>query len=187
MAILWRSDLLEVIVTHLDTNWQWIKVYVKHLHYSFSVINVYGPNNNAKKRILMQTIATKLQDLDNEVAILGGYFNAILNSKDKKGGKGWSLESQRDFSNFVNDSGLVEILFKKGEFTWTNTREVFFNIAEKLDRFFAAGNWMEANWSCSIEILPFQGSYHFPIFLRIQDEKTLDRCPFKFEAIWLKT
>ena len=50
-----------------------------------------------------------MQDLDNDVAILGGDFNAILNPRDKKGGKGWISESQKDFSNFVNDSGLVEI------------------------------------------------------------------------------
>ena len=78
MVILWRSDLLEVTITHLDTNWQWIKVYVKQLHCSFSVINIYGPNNSVQKRTLCQNIADKLQGLDNEVEILRGDFNAIL-------------------------------------------------------------------------------------------------------------
>ena len=88
MAILWRSDTLEITNFFLDSNWQWVRVNVKQLHCSFSVFNVYGPNNNAKKRILWQTLSTKVQDLDNDVAILGGDFNAILNLGDKKGGKG---------------------------------------------------------------------------------------------------
>ena len=70
--------------------------------------------------------------LGNGVVILGGDFNAIINSKDKKGGRGWCKESQRDFNNFVNDSGLVEFQFKKGDYTWTNQREGFLNIAKKL-------------------------------------------------------
>ena len=61
------------------------------------------------------------------------------------------------------------------------------HIAEKLDRFLVAGDWAEVNWSCDVEILPYQGSDHFPIILRIQDEKTPDRCPFKFEAMWMKS
>ena len=81
-----------------------------------------------------------MQGIDNEVAILGGDFNAILNPEDKRSGKEWSSESQQDFSNFVSDSGLVEIHFKKGEFTWTNRREGFLNIVEKVDKFFVARN-----------------------------------------------
>ena len=81
-----------------------------------------------------------MQGIDNEVAILGGDFNAILNPEEKRDGKRWSSESQRDFSNFVDDSGLVEIHFKKGEFTWTNRREGFLNIVEKVDKFFVARN-----------------------------------------------
>ena len=88
MAILWRSYTLEITDFSLDTYWQWIKVNVKQSHCSFLVFNIYGPNNNAQKRILWQTLSTKVQDLDNDVAILEGDFNAILNPGDKKGGKG---------------------------------------------------------------------------------------------------
>ena len=166
MAILWRPEVLEVTNFFLECNWQWFRLYVKQLHCSFSVFNIYGPNNNVQKRFLWQSLSTRLEGLGREVAILGGDFNAILNPGDKKGGKGWISESQKDFSNFVNQNGLIDVQFKKGECTWTNRREGFVNIAKKLDRFLVAGNWAETDWSCSAEILPFQGSDHFPICLR---------------------
>ena len=89
LAILWKLESITITESILNANWQWEKVYVKHLHYFFRVINVYGPNNNAQKRILWQSLAGKVQEVDNEVTILGGDFNAILSPEDKKGGKGW--------------------------------------------------------------------------------------------------
>ena len=47
MAILWKPNILEITDFFLDSNWQWVRVVVKQLHCSFSVFNVYGPNNNA--------------------------------------------------------------------------------------------------------------------------------------------
>lgn len=138
MAILWKPEILEVTDFFLDFNWQWLRINVKQLHCSFSVFNIYGPNNSVQKKLLWQNLSKKVQELGNEVAILGGDFNAIMNPGDKKGGKGWFLESQKYFSNFVNDNGLVDILFRKGEFMWTNRREGFVNIAKKMDRFLVA-------------------------------------------------
>ena len=88
MAILWRPNILEVTTIHVNTNWQWVRVKVKHLHNTFSVFNVYDPNNTAQKKALWQSIEEDLKALGKEVAILGGDFNAILNPADKKGGKG---------------------------------------------------------------------------------------------------
>ncbi|XP_059070351.1 uncharacterized protein LOC131860023 [Cryptomeria japonica] len=101
------------------------------------------------------------------------------------GGAGWTRQSQRDFSSFVISSRLIEIPFKTGELTWTNRRSGFLNIAERLDRFFIAGDWTESHWANEAEILLITGSDHYPICLRIQDDNAPERCPFKFEAMWL--
>ncbi|XP_059067688.1 uncharacterized protein LOC131858466 [Cryptomeria japonica] len=101
------------------------------------------------------------------------------------GGVGWNRQCHTDFSAFVMDCGLFKIPFRTGDFTWTN-RSGFFNIVERLDRFFIAGDWSESHWNCVAEILPITSSDHYPICLRIQDDSALDRCPFKFEAMWLR-
>lgn len=102
------------------------------------------------------------------------------------GGVGWNSQSHRDLCAFVMDTGLIEIPFKSGDFTWNNRRSGFLNIADILDRFFIAGDWSESHWNCVAEIRPITGSDHYPICLIIQDDTTPDRCPFKFEAMWLR-
>ena len=60
MAILWKPKTITISESISNTNWQWTKVYVKHLQCFFMVINVYGLNNNAQKRMLWQSIAGKV-------------------------------------------------------------------------------------------------------------------------------
>lgn len=79
------------------------------------------------------------------------------------GGNGWMRQSNLDFGSFITESGLIEIPFKTGEFTWTNRRSGFLNIAERLDRFFVAGDWSSHQWTCNADVLPFTGSDHYPI------------------------
>ena len=93
MAILWKPKILKVTDFILDSNLQWFRINVKQLHCSFLVFNIYGPNNSIQKRLLWKTLSKKVQRLENEMAILGGDFNAILNPGDKKKGKGWISES----------------------------------------------------------------------------------------------
>ena len=35
LAILWKSETITISETISNANWQWAKVYVKHLHYFF--------------------------------------------------------------------------------------------------------------------------------------------------------
>lgn len=65
--------------------------------------------------------------------MLAGDFNAILDSADKKGGRWRVRQSQNDFKEFVEDNGLIDIIPDNGKYTWTNRRDDFTNIAERLD------------------------------------------------------
>ena len=55
-----------------------------------------------------------------------------------------------------------------------------------MDRFILGGDWTMVDWMVEAEILPINGSDHFLISLRIQEECVPNRCPFKFEAMWLR-
>lgn len=186
LVALWRDSVVEVDVIRTNRWWQWLKVRLKQLHANFFLINIYGPNNSNLKMQLWSELSDILR-LDREsLFILGGDFNALLRPLDKMGGVGWDRQSHRDFSAFVMDFGLLEIPFRKGYFTWTNRRSGFLNISKRLDRFLIVGDWSESHWNCVAEILPIKGSYHYPICLRIQDDSATERCPFKFEAMWLR-
>ncbi|XP_059070594.1 uncharacterized protein LOC131860227 [Cryptomeria japonica] len=185
LAALWKESVVEVFVVRATRWWQWLKIKSMQLQISFFLINIYGPNNTNMKMQVWSELSEILRN-DKNLFILGGDFNALLRPLDKMRGVGWNRQSQRDFSSFVISSSLIEIPFKTGDFTWTNRRSGFLNIAKRLDRFFIAGDWTKSHWTCEAEILPITGSNHHPICLRIQDDSAPERCPFKFEAMWLQ-
>lgn len=121
-----------------------------------------------------------------EFCFFGGYFNAILNSADKRGGVTLRLRSQIDFEAFMGRNHLFHIPTANGSFTSTNQRLCFCSIIEKLDRFFFKGNMGTFPYSMECKILLCFGSDHFSILLEILGENHLIRCPFKFEAMWMK-
>ncbi|XP_059070528.1 uncharacterized protein LOC131860170 [Cryptomeria japonica] len=186
LVALWKDSVVEVVVMRATRWWQWLKIKSVQLQSSFFLFNIYGPTNtNLKNQVWSEIFEIMSNDKEN-IYILGGDFNALLRPSDKMGGMGWNSQSQRDFSSFVTRAVLIEIPFKKGDFTWTNRRSGFLNIAERLDHFFIAGDWSESHWTSEAVILPITGSDHYPICVRIQDESAPARCPFKFEAMWLR-
>lgn len=69
-------------------------------------------------------------------------------------------------------------------YTWTNRRKGFTNIVERLDRFMISRVWV-SNMKVQEMIIPYTGSNHNLIELRISLEIPLHGRPFKFENIWI--
>ncbi|XP_057818353.1 uncharacterized protein LOC131031290 [Cryptomeria japonica] len=145
LAALWKDSVVEVVVVRATRWWQWLKIKSLQLQTSFFLFNIYGPTNTILKNQVWSEISKILSNDKENVFILGGDFNALLQPSDKMGGVGWNRQSQRDFSSFVIRAGLIEIPFKMGDFTWTNRRSGFLNFAKKLDRFFMVGDWTESH------------------------------------------
>ncbi|XP_059064117.1 uncharacterized protein LOC131856369 [Cryptomeria japonica] len=185
LVALWKDSIMDVVVIRSTRWWQWLKIQSFQLQTIFFLINIYGPNNSNLKLQMWEELADIMRNDRENLFILGGDFNVIIRPSNKMGGVGWNKQSQRDLSSFVMNSGLIEIPFRTGDFTWTNRRSGFMNIAERLDRFFIASDWSESNWNSLAEILPISSFDHYPICLKIQEESALERCLFKFEAIWL--
>ncbi|XP_059073785.1 uncharacterized protein LOC131874424 [Cryptomeria japonica] len=185
LAIMWNDSLVDVTIMRQGNWWQWVRVFSKQFYMHVYMINVYGANNTILKRQLWTDLSECLKQDTENIFIIGGDFNGLVRPLDKMGGVGWNRQSNNDFNSFIRESGLIEIPFKSGEFAWTNKRSRFLSIDESLDRFFIVGDWSSSLWTCIVDILPFTRSNHYRIYLRIQDEKAPDRCPFKFEEMWI--
>lgn len=72
---------------------------------------------------------------------------------------------------------------KNEKYTWTNRRQGFTCIAEKLDHLFLFGNWTEMEKMVEASIFPFSGSNHFPIQLTIALDNYSDDSIFRFEKM----
>ncbi|XP_057823539.2 uncharacterized protein LOC131035830 [Cryptomeria japonica] len=115
-----------------------------------------------------------------------GDFNATLSHSDKRGGVRRMCRIQTDFQTFVDSNALFEVATKGGNFTWTNRCLGFSNIAEKLDRFFLAGEWNLAPLVFEAEVLAISSLNHFLVSLVLQKDGVPLRCPFKMEKMWLR-
>lgn len=163
--------------------WQVCKVHSSPLNVDFILINVYGLSKPSLQRNFWNPLSSLIRDLEGDVIIIGGDFNAILDMSDKSGGKGGLFVTQVNFQNFVADNGLREVKSKEGQFTWSNQRIVGNHVAEKLDRFFLGGPWAKTNFLFASNIQPMVASDHLPVELTIAFDGPPTRCPFKFEKM----
>ncbi|XP_057851477.2 uncharacterized protein LOC131061676 [Cryptomeria japonica] len=186
LGILWNSLAVHVEVVSSSKYWQMVKVILKTMNFSCFLVNVYGPTLAIEKCKLWVDVSRRLEEVRPLLAIVAGDFNATLSSSEKRGGVRRLSWSHLDFQSFVNDNALLEVVAKGGNFTWTNRRRGFSNIAKKLDRFFLAGDWSVAPVVFEAEVLAISGSDHFPVSLVVQNDVVPIQCPFKMEKMWFR-
>lgn len=105
------------------------------------VLNVNGLVSTIAKRILWREMKQWLGLQNGKPIIIGGDFNATLDNTEKQGGLQNLSSVQQDFYSFMDECNLREIVAKNGRFNWTNRRNGFTRIVEKLDHFFLYGDW----------------------------------------------
>lgn len=80
---------------------------------------------------------------------------------------------------------LVDTYMNKGLFTWNNKRGGEAHVASKLDKFIISEEHMLINQEVLARVLPFGGSYHWPVQLEITDIGIPRNRPFRLENISL--
>ena len=113
---------------------------------------------------------------------VGGDFNVVRFSSERSGSTSFTA-AMREFSSFISEQGLIDILLQGGFFTWSNSREVVSKA--RLDRFLFFADWEDKFPFVSQQRLPRLLSDHFPIVLEGGSFQR-GRRPFRFENMWLK-
>ncbi|XP_059064820.1 uncharacterized protein LOC131856880 [Cryptomeria japonica] len=140
---------------------------------SFPLFNVCGPTKIADKEKVWKDISDKIGSLNNDKVIVAGNFKALLELDDKKGGLRMNSKVMEDFREFVASNSLFDVKPKNGLFTWTNRRDKFSRIFERMGRFLVKPHWVDSELNVDSCILPWSLSDHFPIqllFIRIEKE-----------------
>jgi len=132
--VVWRSNIAKFQV--LESSSQFI---VSDLEVPnkgiWRIASIYGNKDVYRRRSLWERLeffASK--DLP---MVIGGDFNCILSSVDKRGGKRFKLSlGSKEMKTFLANNDLHEIGFVVPKFTWCNNRKVVDRILERLDRCF---------------------------------------------------
>nr|POF10518.1 wd-40 repeat-containing protein msi3 [Quercus suber] len=116
---------------------------------------------------------------------IGALVREVIEA-DKKGGKPVSNSSRGGPNEVIDKKGLIDLQFSGNPYTWSNKREGFANIKERLDRAFANERWRLIFPRATIHNLPASSSDHSPIVLFTEGEQRDVKKPFKFEEAWTR-
>ncbi|PNX55418.1 cysteine-rich receptor-like protein kinase, partial [Trifolium pratense] len=136
---------------------------------------------SGKRKLWSELIAFKLNNVKGEW-VLGGDFNAILNSGERRGCNGGSMRNERiEFGLFVDSMELVDIPVAGKKFSWFSADG---KTMSRLDRFllsegFIAKGGISGQWIGNRDI-----SDHCPISL-ICSNTDWGPKPFKFNNCWI--
>jgi exonuclease III len=88
------------------------------------------------------------------------------------------------FQSTLVDYGLGNLGYRGPKFTWSNKRDSFDFIKERLDRALATGGWCARFSKVSVEVLAARSSDHCPLWIRFKPSVLTSRGanPFWYKA-----
>ena len=160
LATFWTPKSLHLLNAEATKTFLALEMQVIGEKGTFLFTNVYSPQRQEDKMMLLSNLTKLHQRHFNSSAIYGGDFNMITSLNEKKGGTRALGNDAIAFSSFIRDVNLVDGQPRTGNFTWTNRRGGDRLIASRLDRFLVSESiLLEGNILYS-DILPSGGSDH---------------------------
>lgn len=108
-------------------------------------------------------------------------FNTILDQGEKRGGKPFFSSFDDVFRSFINHFGMINLGFFSNPFTWTDNRQGFTDIKERLDRGIAAQQWLLLFPTSPVLHVLTTSSYHHSTILNAATNYPVLSRPFRFE------
>ncbi|KAK9045242.1 hypothetical protein V6N11_059129 [Hibiscus sabdariffa] len=145
---------------------------------------IYGPPYSEEKRAFWE-LMTNLRSGNGVRWLVIGDSNVMSSQEEKLGGMLFDPNHARDFFEFIDTMGLLDIPISGGTFTWSNQRSDDEAILEKLDRVLCSSNW-NISFPKAVAMLDIAtGSDHDPIIVLLKDLNRKCMREFKFESKWL--
>ncbi|GKV11959.1 hypothetical protein SLEP1_g23168 [Rubroshorea leprosula] len=144
------------------------------------ILNIYSSCLLTDKRALWEELQMMITTCRGNWCLMGD-FNAVRNTKQRAGCKGFSRE-MRDFDCFICEAGLVDLPLVGRKYTWYNANG---QQMSRIDRFLLSEDWI-LNWSDVKQWgLRRTVSDHCPIILK-NEMVDWGPKPFKFFDAWLE-
>ncbi|XP_058732668.1 uncharacterized protein LOC131604227 [Vicia villosa] len=178
LLILWNNKV-EVINSFRGEGYLGIKACWENKFYY--LINVYSPCLRTKKMELWKKLLELKEAFKDGDWIVGGDFNAIKNSRERKGrGLFMNNREMELFSEFIDKSELVDIPCKGKKFSWFSGDG---KSMSRIDRFIVS-NDVVSRWEVTGQLIGDRDiSDHCPIWI-IKDHRNWGPKPFKFNNEW---
>ncbi|XVE95789.1 hypothetical protein REPUB_Repub02eG0163900 [Reevesia pubescens] len=181
LITIWSGDFFELHSKVISSRYILLIGLIKPLQLLCGIGNIYAPNDDGERSQLWEELLSILSNLAVHWC-LGGDFN-VVRYPHEKNGVGYNLGAMFQFSDFIEELGLVDLQLEGGKFTWSSNREE--PCFCRLDRFLISVVFIENLNALTQKILPRSLSDHNPVVLC---EVTVDwgPKPFRFFNHWLE-
>jgi hypothetical protein len=142
---------------------------------------VYGPNRDDLRSDLWEELLSVHTQWPHPWCIFGD-FNVVRSPSERRGCTRVS-SSMMEFSDFIEDSHLVDLPLHRGRFTWCNGAAN--PSMSRIDRILVTMDWEEHYPDVLHKLMPRPISDHSPILLEAGG-MARGKSSFKFENMWLK-
>lgn len=95
--------------------WLWLKGRV--LDKMVNIVNLYGPQENNKKKEVWIEIGNLIMKFPDELVCLMGDFNCVRGQEDRSNCE-YNRRDSEEFNYFILKHNLLQISFTDVEFTW---------------------------------------------------------------------
>lgn len=114
-----------------------------------------------------------------------GNFNEIISQFEKGGCNPINWAKAKNFLNYINYCGLIDLGFKEIHYTWSNHRYRSGLIVKRLDRCLSNLSWSKIFPNTTVTHLHHTYANHFHIHVKLDnvDRRNLDKI-FCLENIW---
>eukprot|EP00253_Pinus_taeda_P035656 PITA_35656 len=186
LATFWDTRRYQLVAAEASKNYLALEMLLIGNSYSFLCINIYSPQRLDDKLEFLDSLKKLMERHPKANCILGGDFNMITSLMEKKGGLRKLNRDGEKFKEFIDNTHLVDVYPKQGNFTWNNRRGGENLISSRLDRFLVSENLLLDGRNLESSILPSGGSDHWPISLIIDVPRHPSNKPFRFEKFWIE-
>lgn len=150
------------------------------------ITGVYGPHIQGEKENFLQNLKALRSVIPGKQWIVGGDFNLIKTSEEKRGGLRRMDKAMEQFVDLIREQRLIDIQTINGNHTWNNRRGGANQIASRLDIFLISEQIMMKDVFIEATILSVTGSDHSLIKMEIDLKQRPSNKPFRFKAFWLR-
>ncbi|XVE89968.1 hypothetical protein DITRI_Ditri20bG0039100 [Diplodiscus trichospermus] len=143
--------------------------------------NIYAPNEDAEKEVLWAELKQAMSNFEVSWC-LGGDFNVIRHPEEKIGAS-FNFAAMSQFSDFIEETGLMDLPLMRGQFTWCSNRA--FPTFCRLDRFLVDPEFLLKFQGLYQKLLPWSLSDHHLVSLEVESINWGPK-PFKIFNYWME-
>ncbi|XP_070009487.1 uncharacterized protein [Nicotiana sylvestris] len=133
---------------------------------------IYGAHTIEQRKNMWEELTQLHMELKGPWIAMGDY-NAIQSWEDRYNGNPVMEAEIRDFNDFLENTGMIELRYVGREFTWTNS-----HVHSKIDRALVNDGWMMNMRQLEVVMQDPLFSDHTPLCLYFEQEQQNNPKPF---------